>query len=474
MHLVRSLTGRIILQSLVLLACLFAAIVAGGAYYQQAIVREMDAKSSEILKGVQVRVSSVAEEPLEDLLIQLREQQEVDAIVLFNQDLEVAASARSSRLAGSLMDTPGLGLQIRRLEGPDGPLTAYVQTLPIEAAGEVVGYVNVALAIAPQTAILQAFRSRLLWALIAVFCLTTLALCYTVASALRPLRQLSEHLADVGEGRLESVNITANSSEVSVLQERFNAMVAALREKAAMADRLRQSQRLTAMGNLAAGIAHDIGNPLNALKLTSSHLKDVLAGDAPASLAEAQRYAAAMGSEVERLDRLVRDFLTLAREQPPQPAPHALDAVVDGVLHLVRAEARRRRITLAEDLGALDTRVAIDANQVKGAIVNILVNAFDAAGEGGRVEVSTARDNGQVRIAVRDSGPGIPPEVQARMFEPYFTTKPDGTGLGLALTRSVIEQHGGRLEVESGPDRGTTMTIVLGTEPALGAECADD
>lgn len=464
MRLFRSLTGRILLQSLILLGCLFAAIVAGGAYFQQAIVGEMEAKSGAILQGVQVQMGTTGEEPVEDLLLRLREQQEVDSIVLFDKNQEVAASAQSARLAGSPVGGPGFGLQVRRIEGPTGALTAYVQTLPIEVAGEVVGYVNIALAVAPQTAVLRAFRSRLLWALVGLFCLTTLALCSSVVSALRPLRQLSDHLSAVGEGTLEPVSVTANSSEVAVLQERFNSMVSALKEKAAMADRLRQSQRLAAMGNLAAGIAHDIGNPLNSLKLTSSHLKDILDEDTPEKLAEAQRYIQAMGSEVARLDRLVRDFLTLAREQPPRPEPHAPDLLVGSVLQLVRAEARRRHITLAENLGAPDEQVAVDADQVKGALVNLLVNAFDAAGEGGEVEVRTSRDNGQVCIAVRDTGPGISPEVQARMFEPYFTTKAGGTGLGLALTRTVVEQHGGRLDVESAPGRGTTMSILLPVE----------
>lgn len=198
---------------------------------------------------------------------------------------------------------------------------------------------------------------------------------------------------------------------------------------------------------------------------------DILNSDAPERLPDARRYAQAIGSEVRRLDQLVRDFLTLAREQPSQVEPHGPDAVTADALRLVRAEARRREIALSEHLEADGSVVAIDGNQMKAAILNLLVNAFDAAGPAGQVAVRTSRDNGEVRIAIRDTGPGIPPEVEARMFDPYFTTKPDGTGLGLALTRTVVEQHGGRIEVDSTPDRGTTMTIVL---PVNGSEGGHD
>lgn len=460
----RSLTARIILESLVLLACLFAAIVAGGAYFQQSIIHEMEAKSTEILKGLQVEVGQARGTPLDDLLMRLREQQEVDAILLFDEDREMAASAHSPRLTGAAVEGPGQGLEIRRLQGPAGPLTAYVQTLPIEAGGQVVGYVKVAIAIAPQTAVLQAFRSRVLWGLITVFLLTTGALCYSVAAALRPLRKMSDHLQAVGDGRLQPVTVDAASSEVAVLQERFNTMVAALAEKEALAERLRQSQRLSALGNLAAGVAHDIGNPLNALRLTSSHLLEILNARGAAETPEARRYVEAIGGEVERLDGLVRDFLTLAREQTPRLQSEEPDRLLEDVLRLVRAEARRRDIALEEDLNAPAAAMAMDAAQLKGALVNILVNAFEAAGPGGVVAVRTSRENGHVQIAIRDTGPGIPPALQARIFEPYFTTKPDGTGLGLALARTVVEQHGGTLAVESHPGEGTTMTIRLGGE----------
>lgn len=461
----RSLTTKIILESLVLLTCLFAVLVGGGAAYQREIVREMEAKSGQILRGLQVQIGQEAATSLDDVLLGLREQEDVDAIVLFDEQQQFTASARSARLADAAIGAPGQGLQIHNLQGPQGPLTAYVQTMPIEAAdGRLMGYVNVALAVEPQAAVLRAFQSRLLLALATVFCIATAALCYTVVSALRPLRQLSDHLAAVGEGELAKVSVTANSSEVSILQERFNHMVESLEEKGRMADRLRQTQRLSAMGNLAAGVAHDIGNPLNSLQLTASHLSDILKDNDPARLPDAARYAATIHGEVKRLDRLVQNFLALAREQEPDTASQDPDALMRDVLGLVRAEARRREIELSAQLDAGGARVALDAGQVKGAIINMLVNAFDAAGPGGRVEVRTARRNGAVDIAIRDTGPGIPQDIQARMFEPYFTTKPDGTGLGLALSRTVVEQHGGTLAVDCPPEGGATFTISFKAE----------
>ena len=463
---VRSLTAKILLESLVLLACLFGAVVTGGAYYQQAIVREMEAKSAEILKGIQIQVAAAEDAPLGDLLLELREEQEVDSIVLYDLDNRVAASAQSDRLAGTPMGAPGQGMQVGTIEGPAGALTAYVYTLPIVTGGRTVGSVKVALAVEPQTAVLRAFRSKMLWALIIAFCVTTALMCSSVVAALRPLKELSDHLEGVGAGKREPVRVSANSSEITVLQETFNDMVSALEEKDRMAHRLRQSQRLAAMGNLAAGVAHDVGNPLNAIRLTSSHLRDVLQQVDGAQAAEAQRYAAVIVTESARLDQMVQNFLTLARDRPADRQATTADALVADVLLLGGAHARRRDIDLTERLDAGDARVLLDTGHMKGALVNLLVNAFEAVGRGGRVEVRTSRDNGDVRIAVQDDGPGIAPEVRDRIFEPYFSTKPDGTGLGLALSRSVVEQHGGTLLVESQLGAGVTVTIALAVEPS--------
>jgi signal transduction histidine kinase len=236
-----------------------------------------------------------------------------------------------------------------------------------------------------------------------------------------------------------------------------------LSEKHARAEAaLRRRDRLSAMGELASTVAHEVRNPLNAIAMSAQRLRREFT---PAAASEADRVEAAellavMEAETGRIDHIVQQFLSFAR--PPRLAPAAADlgAEAAALVEAARPLAGRREVSIEADTAAAGEAV-VDARQLRQAIDNLVRNAIEATPAGGRVRV-TARSGGNGHtIEVRDTGSGIPPEDVPKIFDLYFTTKPDGTGVGLAVTQQIVAAHGGTIEVDSAPGAGTTMTIRL-------------
>jgi signal transduction histidine kinase len=214
-----------------------------------------------------------------------------------------------------------------------------------------------------------------------------------------------------------------------------------------------REQRLSAMGNLAAGVAHEIRNPLNAISVGLQRLRLEFAPAEPDAKTEYARFVQLLRDEVGRLNTLVDQFLTLARPLKLHLVEEPVAPVVAEVIGLLAPQAAERGIRI-EQAGAADgIRVRMDRGQLNRALLNILLNAIQA--------VATAAAAGTVRIQVADTGPGISAEHLDRIFEPYFTTKEGGTGLGLALAHKIVQEHGGTLRAENRAGGGAVFTIEL-------------
>jgi signal transduction histidine kinase len=237
-----------------------------------------------------------------------------------------------------------------------------------------------------------------------------------------------------------------------------------LSEKHARAEEaLRRRDRLAAMGELASTVAHEVRNPLNAVGMTAQRLKREFLGATPADgrdRGELEELLSVMSSETQRIDRIVQQFLEYAR--PPRLAPEAVDlgALVRDVGERARSLAGVRGVAVEVEAAGSGTAV-VDPGQLRQALDNLVRNAVEATPEGGRVSLAARREDGGHVVEVRDAGRGIEPDHLPRIFDLYFTTKADGTGVGLAVTQQIVTAHGGTIEVDSRPGAGTTMTVRL-------------
>jgi signal transduction histidine kinase len=231
-----------------------------------------------------------------------------------------------------------------------------------------------------------------------------------------------------------------------------------------------QEQRLSAMGNLAAGVAHEIKNPLNAISMGLQRLRMEHAPAAPEARQEFTQFTRIIEAEVARLNTIVNQFLTLARPLRLAVVDESLSSVVKDVLAILEPQAASQGVAFVQDLGRGGFQVPLDRQQFSQALMNILLNGIQAMPNGGtlavRIEPGVPPPHGRnvdamARLVITDTGPGIRPENLERIFEPYFTTKEGGTGLGLALARRIVEEHGGSLHADNAPNGGARFMIDL-------------
>jgi PAS domain S-box-containing protein len=237
-------------------------------------------------------------------------------------------------------------------------------------------------------------------------------------------------------------------------------LVEDITERLAFERSARQAEKLAALGTLAAGLAHELNNPIG---IISSRIELMLLDAESRPLPEEVREdLEVLHRNAQRVARIAQGLLSFARQSPGERAPVDVNHVVEETLLLLDRQIAKSGITLRRKLAPGLPLVRGDGNALQQVVLNLLTNARDALPEGGEIviETSPVRERpGAVRVKVRDSGRGIPPETIPRIFDPFFTTKSNGTGLGLSISHGIVRDHGGTLDVESQPGRGTTFVI---------------
>jgi signal transduction histidine kinase len=225
---------------------------------------------------------------------------------------------------------------------------------------------------------------------------------------------------------------------------------------------LRRRDRLAAMGELSSTVAHEIRNPLNAIAMSAKRLKREFVETVPMpeeDRSEAEELLGVLEGETQRANQKIQQFLDYARPPRMQPRPTNLGELARSVAEGARAMAESRGVKVESDVSAVGARV--DPEQMRQVLDNIVRNAVEATPEGGRVVVTVRSRGGVNVIEVSDTGQGIRAEDLPRLFDLYFTTKDTGTGVGLAVSQQIVTGHGGTIEVDSSPGKGTRMTVKL-------------
>ena len=233
---------------------------------------------------------------------------------------------------------------------------------------------------------------------------------------------------------------------------------AQLHEKVVRAEeQLRQTERLSTLGLLAAEVAHEIRNPLTVMKMLFHSLDLKFTGNDPRA-----RDAEVVAEKMDHLNKIVDQLLGYARSNEPRLEPVALNRVVEDLLLLTRRKLQQQHIELRTELAADLPELRADRGQLEQACLNLILNAADAMPEGGALTIATNRHAAGILLTFTDTGMGMTAEQQARLFEPFLTTKVRGTGLGLAIVhRIIVDAHRGHIHVISAPGKGTSMQIEL-------------
>lgn len=255
---------------------------------------------------------------------------------------------------------------------------------------------------------------------------------------------------------------TADDSTIGISEAAGHAMILRdITESRRSAEKTIESERFNALTLLAAGVAHEIGNPLNSLhihlQLMQRNVKK-LDGNIREELQESIDIAR---SEIERLDSIVTQFLKAIRPSKPQLHPENVNTIVEEAVRFFAPEIEDRDIVVEQELRSDLPLLELDRDQMKQAFYNVIKNSFEAMKRRGILHIRTDTDATHVLVSFTDTGGGMSAESLSRVFEPYFTTKTSGSGLGLLIVRRIVREHGGELEIQSDEGKGLTLTIRL-------------
>jgi len=273
---------------------------------------------------------------------------------------------------------------------------------------------------------------------------------------LRPLSVLRGHARRLGGGDYSQRTGVRSNDEIGDLAREFDAMADAIQERE---HRLIRSERLATVGRMAAHIAHEVRNPLASIGLNAELLGDEIVDRGE----EARRLVTSIIGEVDRLTEITETYLRFARLPRPKLERESIGAIVTSVVEMSRGELAQAGVELGVDIAPGLPDIGADEAQLRQALINLIRNAREALSGSTvrKLEISVREVAGRIVVTVRDSGPGIGAPNLGKIFDPFFSTKERGTGLGLALVQQIVVDHGGQIEVASAPGAGTTFTITL-------------
>ena len=278
----------------------------------------------------------------------------------------------------------------------------------------------------------------------------------------RPLEELKRVIGRVSKGDLGArVDFAKRSDDVGQLGQQFNEMIRQLEENRTEIERLHQgemarAEHLATIGELAAGLAHEIRNPLAGI----AGVVEVMGRELPQA-SSSRTVLPEVQSEIQHIQAILNDLLAYARPRPPEFHPADLNATVEQAVFLARQQVRTTPIEITLEPDNRLPRILHDPVQVQQVILNLLLNGIQAITKQGKIAVALRREGEYAVVRIRDNGKGISREALPKIFKPFFTTRKEGTGLGLPLAKGIVESHQGRIEVTSEPGGGAQFEVWL-------------
>ncbi len=457
---------------------ILAAIAQTLVYFQtrNETLDEADASYQAIAKAIEVGQTQIGPEGWKDPKVL--------------EDYTAALGARGLRdikvtdETGKPLFEPTPSAAKRRARRPDGPKDIVISgvigsgptnrslTVPIVVEGRLRGHVEIAYNLENIRAQLEDNFRRRLFALLGVFALGLAVMLVITRNATRPLDELADGAARVAEGRLDVTVPVDRDDEIGRLASTFNHMTERLRERQELELRLTLAEKRAEIGHLASGLAHEIKNPLNALSLGLDVLKRRHAPTDADSAAEYRERIEALREEINRLALLTNNFLAYGRPLHVAFAPTDLAAVVARTLDDLGETAERAHVRFDIAFPSARPSIPADANLLKAAVWNLVQNGIQAMERhGGTLSVSLVSETGldesarRAVLSVEDEGAGLAEIDVPRLFDPYFSKKEGGVGLGLAMVKRIVEEHGGRVTAGNRTD-GKTGAVFRISLPA--------
>lgn len=469
----RGLQFKLTMVMLILLACSMGSVFIPYYFGRESLKLDLEDSFLELSNAIRVSIDQLTAPAAseEDRLrgyVESLKKTGIREVSIVGEDMGIIDSTDPGKIGKmSRIKLPPEKLIINATFGEESPGGRSKDlVIPVTVGGDTMGYIHVRMRIEDFT---ETIRKNLYLRFFSTLLIFSFGLVLAVSISshyVRPVEELAHAAEKVAAGDLSQELPVYGKDEVGRLTRVFNEMIAKLRQNRELEEKVRETQYLIQLGRLSSGVAHEIRNPLNFIALAIDHLGALSGGGTPEAAKEKAQIIGRIKVEIQRLNELVTNFITYGRPQAPSLAEVQLPEIVESVLRMADGRLQTQRIRCRREF-RIGPPVQADPDMIRRAVLNIVGNAIDAMPNGGELHLSAGpREEGGYELVIGDTGPGIAEEDRDKIFQPYFTTKPSGLGLGLDLTRKIVEAHGGKIVVDSQPGKGTRIHILLPGEPA--------
>ncbi|WP_236015221.1 sensor histidine kinase [Geomonas anaerohicana] len=435
-------------------------------FSQNDLVQEIQESSTVVSKAIQLSVEDLTSEEESTRLSEYlshAKNKGVNEINIINNEGEIINSSDPAQV-GKKREIKKLekGLK-RRGSGGVNSLKPYDLVVPVIVGDEQLGYVQINLLLDNIRDIQHANFVRRLSATVLVFMGGMILIIFLARRYTSPIHRLATGVNNVSAGDLSVTFEAESGDEIGELAENLNEMVKKLKEKEQLEKRLYEAEHLSKVGQLAAGIAHEIRNPLNYISLAIDHLKSELLPSCPEKGGELESIADNIKEEVRKANYMVLNFMNYGRPLKLKLQRVYYADLVDKAIHIMQDRLTERNMQVVREIPADLPAMYIDPELMRNCLCNFIGNSMQAMTDGGVITLGAQVDpaTGECGLSFGDNGVGIDEQDLEKVFQPYFTTREAGIGLGLAITERIVKEHGGRISVASRKGEGTTFTVIL-------------
>ncbi|MCX8083809.1 MAG: ATP-binding protein [Calditerrivibrio sp.] len=433
---------------------------------QKAIINEINDNIEDLTKAIQLSVQNLTSENLDtqnqvEELVKKFRKKGVSEVSILSDTKEIIASSNPTKIGKTVNKALQTDFLIKAELGSKSESDKIKEiSLPIVIGDEKYGYVNVVLHLDTFTTIQQRHFYLRLITTMGIFIFGTVLIVFLTSQYLKPIDKLVEATARVSRGELVPIDDKKLSTipEMRILIDNFNDMIIKLKERIELEKQLEEMSHMYKVGQLSSAIAHEVKNPLNFINLAVNQVKDEL--NEKKVDENLVKMLTMVEDEVKRISDLMVNFLEYGRPIVLNMQKNSIYEILKNLSKIVHLRLVDAHIDLEIKMSE-DIQVICDKDKLLGCFINLVLNSIESIGKNGRIIFDIYKDDRNVIIAVMDNGKGVPENIKHRIFEPYISSKATGMGLGLAFTKRIIEEHGGRIYLDDSYETGAKFIIEL-------------
>lgn len=470
-----SLNVKLVLMMMFLSFILISILLFFYSQSEKTLFRELEKQTIELTKAIQVGVEEVTGSGATDearLSKYLNEQNTkgIKEISIISNADEIVASTNPSKIGQPLTHKrKELIIKAELGEPVSDEGRTYNVILPVVAGDTQYGYIHLKINKDDFSDLLKANAIKRILATLFVFGIGAVMTMVLAKRYTHPIQNVVNAARRVAAGDLNQNIPVQSNDEIGQLSESFNFMVQKLRENRTLEEKLREAEHLSGLGQLSRNMAHEIRNPLNFINLSIDHMGEKYRPEGPERQDKFNNLISGMKLEIQRLNKLVNDYLDYSKPMKLHLSKVKIDDLIEDVLALIWAKAEADGIRITKEYSS-SQELDLDPDLFKSCLLNIIANAFHAmeGNPGGALSIKTSVFDNEFVLSVKDNGQGVSGQNLLKIFEPFFSTKQNGLGLGLPMTRRVMEEHRGRVEFNSIKGKGSEVRLVLPVNRSFG------